>query len=71
MNGELTVAEKFEHDHLNQVAGQVRADEEHLRWIGVGFDVDDDKRELLSVANVVVREPVSLGRTMDLHTPLL
>ena len=68
MNGEEPIAGQLENEELEEVAGDVRADHEHLRWVGIRVDIDNDERMVHGVEDVRVRDAVTSSRTVDLHT---
>ena len=71
MNGKPPVVVEHEDDHLEHVPRSVRSDDQFLRWVGVGIEVDRDDRMLDCVQNVFVGETVSMRRPVDLHTRLV
>lgn len=71
MNGKAPVVVEQEDDHFEHVPRPVRSDDQDLRWVGVGIEVDHDDRVLDRVQNVLVGESVSMRRPVDLHTGLV
>lgn len=59
---------QLENEELEEVARAVGADHEHLRWVGVRVDIDDDERMFDGVEDVRVGDAVTSSRTVDLHT---
>jgi hypothetical protein len=67
---QCSVVGKLEDDHLEQVAGCVGTDHEHLRRVMVIVHVDDDDRAGDDVFDRLVRDAVTSCRSVDLHTAL-
>lgn len=57
-------------DDLEEVAGPVGSDEQHLWWIGVRIEVCDDDCVATGVQHVSVADTMLAGRAVNLHTEL-
>lgn len=68
MNGEEPIIGQLENEELEEVAGEVGADHEDLRWVGVRVDIDNDERMVDGVEDVRVGDAMTSSRTVDLHT---
>jgi len=53
---------QLQNEALEEVAGDVRADHEHLRWVGIRVDIDNDERMVHGVEDVRVRDAVTSSR---------
>jgi len=62
---------EFDPNDLKEVACGVRADGEHLGWVGVGLEIDDGKGMMKCVENVGFGHLVVVSRGMYLHTPFI
>ena len=71
MDRQERVVGQFEDDHLEKVAGAIGTDHEHLRWIGVGFEIHDHDRMISGMCDVIVADAMAPRRPMDFHTPLV
>lgn len=71
MNRQELVVGQVHCDHFEHVAGTVRPDNQQLWRIGIGVEVDHDKRVFDGVVDVRVVNAVPSGRTVDLHTLLM
>ena len=43
MDHKQVVVLEFEQDEFEEVASEVRPDDEDLGWVGIGLEVDEDK----------------------------
>ena len=68
MNGEESIIGQLEYEELEEVAGEVRADHENLRRVGVRVDIDDHERMVDGVEDVRIRDAMASGRPVNLHT---
>ena len=68
MNGEEPIIGKLENEELEEVAGEVGADHENLRRVGVRVDIHDNNRAVDSVEDVRIRDAMTSGRAVNLHT---
>lgn len=68
MNGEEPIIGQLENEALEEVAGEVGADHEDLRWIGVRVDIDNDERMFDGMEDVRVRDAMTSSRTV-ISTP--
>jgi hypothetical protein len=68
VNSEEPIIGQLENEELEEVAGEVGADHERLRRVGVRVDIDNDERMFDGVEDVRIRDAVTSSRTMDLHT---
>lgn len=59
MNGEEPIVRELEDDDLEEVAGAVGADHEHLRRVGVRADVDNHDRAIDGVENIRIGDAVA------------
>ncbi len=70
MDGQEPIIGQAEHDHLQKIAGPVRADRQDLGWVSIRIEVHNDQRMVDGVTNVLIIEAVPSGRPMDIHTPI-
>ncbi len=68
MNGEKPIIGQLENEELEEVAGEVGADHEHLRRVGLRVDVHNGERMFNGVEDVRIRDAMTSSRTVDLHT---
>jgi len=68
---EVDVLCEFDPNGLKQVACGVRANGEHLRWVGVGLEIDDGKSMTECVDNGGFVHLVVVSRGVYLHTPYI
>jgi hypothetical protein len=66
VNSEEPIIGQLENEELEEVAGEVGADHERLRRVGVRVDIDNDERMFDGVEDVRIRDAVTSSRTMDL-----
>ncbi len=59
---------QLEDDHLEEVSGGARTDDEQLRRVGVPVQVDDNEGMVGRMEEVVAGDPVAPRRAMYLHT---
>ena len=71
MDRHESVVGEFEHNHLEQVPGSIRPDDQHLGWIAVGIEVSHHKRMLCRAEDVLIRDAMSPRRPVHVHTPLM
>lgn len=69
MDDQQVVVGEIEQHDLEEVAREIRSDDEHLRWIGIGFEVEDAQAVGERVADVRLGDAVAERRTVDIHTP--
>lgn len=70
VDGQEAIVSEKEHDHLEEVAGQIGSDGKLPRRVGIGIEVDDHNRVIGRMADRMVPNSVSSSRPMDLHTSL-
>ena len=68
MDCKCALVGKLDPDDLKQVPRPIRSDAEHLGWIGITVQIDDDDRVLHRVLEIRVVDAVSPGRSVDLNT---
>jgi hypothetical protein len=68
VNGEEPIIGQFENEELEEVAGEVGADHENLRRVGVRVDIDNNDRMVDGVEDVRIRDAMTSGRAVNLHT---
>ncbi len=59
VDGEEPIVGELEDDDLEEVAGTVGADHEHLRRVGVRLDVDNHDRAIDGVENIRIGDAVA------------
>lgn len=59
VDGEEPIVRELEDDDLEEVAGAVGADHEHLRRVGVRLDVDNHDRAIDGVENIRIGDAVA------------
>lgn len=70
MDRQQSILSEHQDDHLDHVAGPVRANHDHLRRIRLRIQIGDDEPVIVGMSDVVV-DPVTTSRTMDVHTPIM
>lgn len=68
VNDEFSVVGKVENDDFQQLRVVRRTDDEDLRRVGIGFEVDHDDRMLDCVDDVVLSDAVTSSRSVKLHS---
>ena len=68
MNGEEPIIGQLEYEELEQVAGDVGADHENLGRVSVRVHIDNDNRMVDGVEDVRIRDAMTSGRAVNLHT---
>src|SRR3546814_412211 len=68
VDGEEPIIGQLENEELEEVAGEVGADHENLRWVGIRVHIGDHKWMVDGVEDVGIRDAMASGRAMDLHT---
>ena len=68
MDHEVDIVRELDPDDLQQVPDVVGSNGEDLRWVGIGFEIDNGDGVVERVENGVVVDAVLVGRTMDVHT---
>ncbi len=63
--------DKVEPDDLNQTAGPVGSDHEHLGWVSVGIEIHDHNGVLDNMTDRCLVESVLERRTMEPHTTII
>jgi hypothetical protein len=71
VDGEEPFTGQFQDHDLEEVAGGVGPDDQYLGRVGIGVDVHDDQGVVDGVADIEIRDPVTAGGLVDLHTSLL
>ena len=71
MYRQQSILGKHQDDHLDQVAGPIRANHEDLRRIRLGIWVGNDEPVVVAMADVVVVDPMTTSRAVDVHTAVL
>lgn len=59
MDGEEPIIGQLKNEELEKVAGEVGADHEDLRWVGVRVDIDNDERMVDGVEDVRVGDAMT------------
>lgn len=59
MDGEEPIIGQLKNEELEEVAGEVGADHEDLRWVGVRVDIDNDERMVDGVEDVRVGDAMT------------
>lgn len=59
MNGQMLILGEHEDDYLEHVSSPVESHHQHLRWIGVGIEVDQKDRMLNCVLQICVADAAS------------
>ncbi|MDQ1501654.1 MAG: hypothetical protein QOD57_1772 [Actinomycetota bacterium] len=65
MNAESSLARK------TAASGGVMPDDQDFGWVGIGVDVHDDQGVVDGMADIEIRDPVTAGGLVDLHTSFL
>ncbi|VAV93161.1 hypothetical protein MNBD_ACTINO01-1010 [hydrothermal vent metagenome] len=67
MDHKIDIVREFKPDDLQEVPGSVGSDCEHLGWIGVGVEIDENEGMVDGVADGVVVDSVLMGGVVYLH----
>ncbi len=70
MDREESLVCQFQDHHLEEVAGAIRTDDQDLGRVRIGVDVNDDQRMVDGVVDIDVRDAVTTGGLVNLHTSL-
>ena len=68
MDHEQSLVGKFQPDDFEEIAGSIRPDTEHLGWITVRLEINNDQCPVKSMVDVISSDSVALGRCVDLDT---
>jgi hypothetical protein len=66
VDNEQPLVRKVQHNQLEHVPRTIRSDDEQPRWIAIGFEVDNDEWMPCGMQNVLISNPVSASRSVDL-----